>query len=84
MSLHATYLESGSTSKARLTIDGKVYELTNVISASGAKYSTDEGRAPGKTLVWWTKGEDGTLYEGKVGEPHANETEVASCSERKG
>jgi membrane-bound inhibitor of C-type lysozyme len=52
-----------------------------VEAASGAKYATDAGRSSGRTLVWWTQGQDGTLYEGTVGGTEADEQEVASCSQ---
>ena len=84
LKLSAAYDNSGATPKVQLTIGEKMYELTEVIAASGAKYATDRGRAPGKTLVWWTKGRDGTLYEGKVGGTDVDEKEISSCSERKG
>jgi len=78
--LSASYDNTGATPTATLTLDGTSYLLTNVPSADGAKYSTDQGRSAGKTLVWWTKGQDGTLYEGKVGGTAADETKVAECS----
>lgn len=81
--LSATYDNSGATPKAKLTIGDKSYELTGVQAASGAKYATDQGRSPGKTLVWWTKGEEGTLLEGKVGGTDADEKKVASCGPRR-
>jgi len=81
--LSAAYDNSGATPKAKLTIGDKSYDLTGVEAASGAKYVTDQGRSPGKTLVWWTKGPEGTLYEGKVGGTDADEKKVSSCSERK-
>lgn len=82
--LSATYDNSGATPTAKLTIGDKSYDLTGVQAASGAKYATDQGRTAGKTLVWWTKGPEGTLYEGKVGGTDADEKKVSSCSERKG
>lgn len=81
--LSATYDNSGATPKAKLTIGDKSYDLTGVQAASGAKYATDQGRSAGKTLVWWTKGPEGTLYEGKIGGTDADEKKVSSCSERK-
>ena len=81
--LSATYDNSGAAPKAKLTIGDKSYDLTGVQAASGAKYATDQGRSAGKTLVWWTKGPEGTLYEGKVGGTDADEKKVSSCSERK-
>ncbi len=69
------------TSRAKVTIDGKTYDMTIARSASGARYATDAGRSPGKTLVWWNKGNDGTLLEGKAGAADATEeTIVASCT----
>ena len=81
--LSAAYDNSGETPKAKVTIGDKSYDLTAVVAASGAKYATDQGRSAGKTLVWWTKGPEGTLYEGKVGGTDADEKKVSSCSERK-
>ena len=81
--LSAAYDNSGATPKAKLTIGDKSYDLTGVQAASGAKYTTDQGRSAGKTLVWWTKGPEGTLFEGKVGGTDADEKKVSSCSERK-
>ncbi|HWK42656.1 MAG TPA: MliC family protein [Croceibacterium sp.] len=78
--LTATYDNSVEPSKATLVLDGKTYELTVGISASGARYVTEQGRTSGKTLVWWTKGQDGTLYEGTAGNPDAAETKIAECS----
>lgn len=82
--LSATYDNSATPAKARLTIGDKSYDLTGVQAASGAKYATDQGRSPGKTLVWWTRGEEGTLFEGKPGGTEADEKKVASCSPRRG
>jgi len=82
--LSVSYDNSGSAPRARLTLDGKDFDLTSVPSADGAKYSTDQGRSPGRTLVWWNKGQDGTLFEGKVGGTPADEKKIASCSPSKG
>lgn len=69
------------TSKARVTIDGASYDMTIARSASGARYVTEKGRAPGKTLIWWNKGNDGTLFEGRVGAAEtADETMIATCT----
>lgn len=81
--LSATYDNSTTPAKARLTIGDKSYDLTGVEAASGAKYVTDQGRSAGKTLVWATQGQDGTLSEGKVGGTAADEKKVASCSPRR-
>ena len=78
--LTATYDNTGQTPKATLALEGTIYELFQVTSADGAKYATDQGRTPGKTLVWFTKDTDGTLYEGTVGGTEAEETKIADCS----
>jgi membrane-bound inhibitor of C-type lysozyme len=79
--LSAVYDNTGPTSLATLTLDGATYQLTSVPTGSGARYVTESGRSPGKTLVWWTKGPDGTLYEGEVGGAEGAETKLAECSE---
>lgn len=78
--LMASYDNSGATPTATLTLDGQTYQLASVQAADGAKYSTDQGRSAGKTLVWWTKGQDGTLFEGTVGGTADDETKLADCS----
>jgi len=78
--LTVSYDNSGDTSIALLTMDGTTYPLGITMSASGAKYITEDGLTPGKTLVWWTKGDDGTLYEGDVGSPDDTEVMLAECS----
>jgi membrane-bound inhibitor of C-type lysozyme len=78
--LTASYDNSGTTSEATLTLDGKIYELFATPAASGVRYVSEEGRTPGKTLIWFTKGDDGTLYEGNVGGSEADETKLAECS----
>jgi membrane-bound inhibitor of C-type lysozyme len=62
-------------------LDGKAYALEHVRAASGARYLTLEGRSPGATLVWWNKGQDGTLLEGKASDPVAPETAIAACTQ---
>jgi len=78
--LTAAYDNSGATAKATLDLEGTIYELFATPSASGVKYVSEKGRTPGKTLVWFTKGDDGTLYEGDVGGTEASEKELAECS----
>jgi membrane-bound inhibitor of C-type lysozyme len=67
--------------KARVTLDGKDYDMVIARSGSGARYATDTGRSAGMTLIWWNKGNDGTLLEGKAGAPaSAEETIIATCT----
>jgi membrane-bound inhibitor of C-type lysozyme len=56
---------AGEPSQAIVTVDGKTVTLTQVISASGVRYADE---TEGSKLVWWTKGNDGTLYIKKAGD----------------
>lgn len=47
--------------KVRLFIGNKSYDLYQVVSASGAKYSTQSGRNH-RELTWWIRGDKGFLY----------------------
>jgi len=47
----------------RLSISGKTVDLPNVIAASGSKYMRRDGISPGKSLTWWTKGDEAMLIE---------------------
>jgi len=68
---------------ARLVIEGKAYEAKIVMSASGAKYQAATGRAPGKSLVWWTKGDDAMLIEGQAGVDDPDRETIINCHEAK-
>jgi membrane-bound inhibitor of C-type lysozyme len=46
-----------------LSIDGPSTLLYSVTAASGAKYATEQGLKPDHTLIWWTKGDEGMMYE---------------------
>ena len=48
----------------RLTIGAKTFELTNMLSDEGNKYRSEIGRAPGRSLMWKTVGDQGMLIEG--------------------
>lgn len=58
------YLNKGDNSLAVVPVsDASSLVFANVISASGAKYAAGQ-------YIWWTKGEDATLYKDwKGGEP---------------
>jgi len=47
----------------RLSISGKTVDLPNVIAASGSKYMRRDGISPGKSLTWWTRGDEAMLIE---------------------
>ena len=58
------YLNKGDNSLAVVPVsDNSTLVFSNVISASGAKYAAGQ-------YIWWTKGEEATLYgDWKGGEP---------------
>lgn len=58
------YLNKGDNSIAVVPVsDNSTLVFSNVISASGAKYAAGQ-------YIWWTKGEEATLYgDWKGGEP---------------
>ena len=78
--LTVAYDNSGVNPTATLSLDGANFVLSRIESASGAKYKTDAGRTPDKTLIWWTQGENGMLVEGPVGGPETAEITLAECS----
>ncbi len=77
----AKYDNSVDPPRAIVTVDGKDYEMTLAPSGSGARYVTLTGRSPGMTLVWWNKGSDGFLQEGR-GETSDDEKNIATCVEK--
>lgn len=70
-----------AASTAQVTLDGAQYNMARVISADGAKYMSGTGRSEGRTLIWWNRGNEGTLFEGSASDPTAEETELARCTE---
>ena len=68
----ANYYNAGDVSLAELEMEDHTVVAANVISGSGAKYA-------GGIYIWWTKGEEATLYgDWKGGEP----TDGVACKER--
>lgn len=49
--------------KVDLTVNGTQKELYQTVSASGAKYATENGIEPETGLIWWTKGDEATMFE---------------------
>lgn len=70
-----------AASTAQVTLDGAQYQMAQVQAADGAKYMSGTGRSAGRTLVWWNRGNAGTLLEGSASDPTVPETEVATCTE---
>jgi membrane-bound inhibitor of C-type lysozyme len=64
----------------QLTIGGKTLRLPNVMAASGAKFMRKDGISPGKSLTWWTKGDEAMLIEAPSDAPPDSPDEtIANC-----
>ena len=72
-------------SKVTLTIDGANYQLTQAISGSGARYTSENGPTPDQLLTWWTKGEEATWSESPLDDSVTPEDEkiIATCKQVK-
>lgn len=63
-----------------LTIGTATFELTNMLSDTDNKYRSETGRAPGRSLMWQTKGEEAKLIEGpKAALPDSAEQKIIAC-----
>lgn len=60
-SVAAEYINAGPVSLVTLAIGSDFVVATNVISGSGAKYA-------GGQYIWWTKGDEATLFDVTKGE----------------
>jgi membrane-bound inhibitor of C-type lysozyme len=65
-------LSDGSLSFVKLSLNGKVYTLPQVVSGSGARYTSEHD------VEWWTKG-DGALLNENITDAKAK---VASCQQQ--
>jgi len=72
------YNNAATPQTASVTFDNQTYAMTQAMSASGARYTTNEGRSPGMTLTWWNKGNDGMLLEGPT-DGSVEEKQIADC-----
>ncbi len=72
-------------SKVTLTIDGANYQLTQAISGSGARYTSENGPTPDQLLTWWSKGEEATWSESPLDDSAtpADEKIIATCKQVK-
>ncbi|VDC31755.1 Membrane-bound lysozyme inhibitor of C-type lysozyme precursor [Pseudogemmobacter humi] len=68
----ATYVNADDLSLAVIHVEGAQNTLVNEPSASGARYGWP---SDGAHYVWWTKGDEATLYWAERGE----ETQLLSC-----
>jgi membrane-bound inhibitor of C-type lysozyme len=64
---------------AILTIAGGDFELYQVVSASGARYATEQGLKPDMGLQWWVKGNTATLSEMIMDHTAPGPTQIDSC-----
>jgi membrane-bound inhibitor of C-type lysozyme len=70
----ATYVNGPEQSLAIVNVDGRQITLVGEEAASGARYGWPSG---GSGYVWWTKGDEATLYW-KTPEV---ETAILTCKE---
>lgn len=79
--IDAQYDNHNDDSKATLTIDGKQYTLNRAVSASGARYTTDQGLTAGEGLEWWGKDDESTLSSFPIDKPDATK-KLFECKEK--
>jgi membrane-bound inhibitor of C-type lysozyme len=60
-SLQAEYINSQTSRSARLTYDGKSFDMYSTRAASGAKYATEQGLNAEDGLIWWSQRDEGML-----------------------
>jgi len=70
----ATYVNAGDLSLAVIHVEGSQITLYNEIAASGARYGWP---SDGAGYVWWTKGQEATLYWKEGG----GEVPLLTCAE---
>lgn len=69
--LSVDYLNAAPNYLAMIPLDGSVLLFNTVLAGSGAKYVSGK-------YVWWTKGQDGSLYDLTEG---PNAKPILTCSE---
>jgi hypothetical protein len=66
---------------ARLSFDGREFEMAPDPAMSGLRYRSEEGLVPGRGLVWAAEGEDAALLEVPLDPAAAEgEREILRCS----
>jgi membrane-bound inhibitor of C-type lysozyme len=65
---------------ARLEYAGKVFDMFNVISASGARFSTESGLQPDHGLQWWTHGDEAVMSEMVMDHTAPGPTVIETCT----
>lgn len=64
-----------------LIVQGRNFNLTQTVAASGARYATAEGLDPGMGLIWWEKAGTAMLQQvpsDKLADPAAAQT-IKTC-----
>ena len=65
--------------KARLEYKRRSFDMYSVMSASGARYATEQGLETDKGLEWWTKGNEATLSEMIMDHTAPEPTVIETC-----
>lgn len=65
---------------ALLKYKDRTFDLYNVISASGARYATEQGLSEDRGLQWWTKGGSATLSEMLMDHTAPDPVAIESCN----
>lgn len=74
----ATYVNSADASFVVVSVEGQQVGLTQVQSASGAKYAQ---ATDGQGYIWWTKGDEAFLAWG-IAQSGEDETLLSQCKAR--
>jgi len=72
-SMDVEYVNAGSVSLASFVVEGEPVVAAIVLSASGARYA-------GLQYIWWTKGDNASLYDLMQGEDAAP---ILECTEKR-
>lgn len=65
--------------RASLDYKGRTFDMYSVVSASGARYATEQGLEPDKGLQWWSKGNEATLSEMIMDHTAPEPTVIETC-----
>lgn len=65
--------------RATLQYKGRSFDMYSAMSASGARYATEQGLEPDKGLQWWSKGNGATLSEMIMDHTAPEPTVIETC-----
>ena len=78
----ARYANTGAVNATvDLDIAGIKRQLAQGVSASGARYETDQGISPGRKLVWWSKGDGAMLIESDLDNQDGATDKTVNCDQ---